>query len=598
MVKKYNTQDDNPFDPVGDRVSGYQIVATGGDGVAWQPPGYGARRVFPHDLTHSPVALYQFDGTLTDSSGNSQPAMAVGGTGAAEYTEIAPGLLGYRLHADQNWLETAADAAFKLDGEFTFECLAVVYSDRQTGEVILFQLASTTPTYYASVTYPSASNEGFGFFHSPDGAVITLEEMPLEGQLHHVAIRRSGTKTISFFINGRQLGADFDMVNNPSSADTTAKFRIGANIVAAAKIDACVSSVKLIDFALTDAEIMAEAQRTLFGAERQIPRGITHLSDAGNAAANYKLNGDWTDSTGNFSALTPAGGTYFAPIAPGLTGVLLRSGKGTLATVDGTSLELLGDMTIHAIISYRSQGTTYQIIASVGDSSHITWNLYCGPNGELGFYETATGGGYLSGVFVPEHETIMISVRRRPSTYNLQFYLNGLPVGAETGTRSAPSSNTTVDFVIGNDAFSNWFGGTIAGVKIYSAMQTDSEILEEARRAGFVEPGPPLGVFGDTEFPTSFPHQIGLAVRQTWIPTSGGAYTVTLPNSTQAGLGAEILIGDLDGQSSINNITINPLGSDTFGAGITSLTLNIALAAYRCIAVDGGWRAFMIKQGG
>lgn len=61
------------------------------DGAKWVETASGI--AIPHNTTHSPVALYQLDELLTDTSGNAVTTLILA-AGTARYTNIVPGIKG------------------------------------------------------------------------------------------------------------------------------------------------------------------------------------------------------------------------------------------------------------------------------------------------------------------------------------------------------------------------------------------------------------------------------------------------------------------------------------------------------------------------
>jgi len=83
------------------------------------PPG--ARgTALPHDLTHSPVGLWQFDGDLTDSSGNGF-TLSLGAGSTQQFVEMAPGLQGAWFNGTTFYERTSTEATLQIPGPITIE---------------------------------------------------------------------------------------------------------------------------------------------------------------------------------------------------------------------------------------------------------------------------------------------------------------------------------------------------------------------------------------------------------------------------------------------------------------------------------------------
>jgi hypothetical protein len=77
----------------------------------------------------------------------------------------------------------------------------------------------------------------------------------------HIALVRS-SNNISFYTNGEQLGATSTGLGAPTGG-TSGRFYIGDNAAGTAKFTGAISSVKIINSALSAAEIKAEYNKTL-----------------------------------------------------------------------------------------------------------------------------------------------------------------------------------------------------------------------------------------------------------------------------------------------------------------------------------------------
>lgn len=216
-----------------------------------------------HDNTHSPVALWQLDESLTDVSGNGLNLTVESGT--ERYTELVPGLRGFFFDGDTGLWRSAATAALQISGPMTVEFVGVFtnfvvdkpfVSHGASGETI----ANNYLYYFGSV------GTGFGmrsYWEEAAGANVeytTPHMFPL-GTPCHLALRRGASNATSFFVNGVQIGTTSGVLTSPVDG-TSGRFRMGRDDLGASLFGA-MASVKIVASALTADQIKAEYNRTL-----------------------------------------------------------------------------------------------------------------------------------------------------------------------------------------------------------------------------------------------------------------------------------------------------------------------------------------------
>jgi hypothetical protein len=91
----------------------------------------------------------------------------------------------------------------------------------------------------------------------------TVDRMPPIGVPFHLAmVRPTDTDDVTFYLNGEQIGASSSGLDGPTDGQN-ARLYIGTSGDAAADFDGVIASVKIINSALTAAQIKAEYNRTL-----------------------------------------------------------------------------------------------------------------------------------------------------------------------------------------------------------------------------------------------------------------------------------------------------------------------------------------------
>jgi len=230
------------------------------DGSKWVERSSGI--VAPHDTTHSPVALYQLNETLDDTSGNALTGLTVVGT--ERYTEILPGIRGLVCSGNYAYVN-ATEASIQITGDLTLECIVVLYS-LPAATLTIIEHALTGETEVTNVLYKiGVQSGGVLEYFAEQGAGVNIQyllnRMMSVGIPVHVALVRS-SNNVTFYLNGEQIGATSTGLSAPTGG-ASGKLYIGTNSDASQDWNGVVASVKIISSALTAAQIKAEYNRTL-----------------------------------------------------------------------------------------------------------------------------------------------------------------------------------------------------------------------------------------------------------------------------------------------------------------------------------------------
>lgn len=240
------------------------------DGTAWwvREP---AARVQAHSTSFQPLGLWQMtQRSLVDSSGNSR-TLAVE-TGTERYTYLSGTLGGFYGDGSTALWYNTADAALRLTGDMTFECLFVLetvtagaywFSHTASGET-----EATNQLY--GLAYNSVSSPAIAWIQENGAGVNSTYSGPsyfmFPGQLVHMAITRI-SNVIQPYLNGRVFGTASSALTTPTGGGD-GRFRLFGD--AATRIRGVMASAKLIGSGLTAAQIMTERNYCLGGAQGYI----------------------------------------------------------------------------------------------------------------------------------------------------------------------------------------------------------------------------------------------------------------------------------------------------------------------------------------
>ncbi len=227
--------------------------------------------VRPLDLTYNPVGFWPLNGDLLDQSGNGfDLTVETGIEQYAYYNGLAGGFL---FNGATSIFHNVAGTALQIAGDITVEML-VEYLDAPSGiapNLNIKQLSYAGPTAAQADNALYDWNTGgfvagslgylsFAEFGGGNNIVYTSDDGPPQ-RLHHAVMRRDGD-VISWHVNSRLLRFASGVLTTPDGGGNSV-LRIGANVGPSGFLTALVGSVKIIDRALTDAEIAEEYGRCL-----------------------------------------------------------------------------------------------------------------------------------------------------------------------------------------------------------------------------------------------------------------------------------------------------------------------------------------------
>lgn len=219
-----------------------------------------------HDTTHSPVGLWQFDGDLSDDSGNSLDLSVASGT--AVYTSI--GGIRFFYFDGSTYLSRVAAAGLQITGALTIEAIVCMRrgADDATNEYILScgdnGETEITNTLYSVRTGNSTAEiqvfheygAGTNALHAFDNATI-----PDSAPCHLAVTRASNGTTYKLYIDGVLL--DTEEATSAPTGGGDAFLTVGAQETGTSLAKMHIASLKIINSELTAAQVLAEARRTV-----------------------------------------------------------------------------------------------------------------------------------------------------------------------------------------------------------------------------------------------------------------------------------------------------------------------------------------------
>lgn len=242
-----------------------------------------------HDLTHSPVALYQFESNLNDSSGNGLH-LTNGGTQPTKYGDMTPGMKGVVISNSTTFFERASnDPLLTITEAVTIEAIINIVNMTADGTIgayvvsfggnsglevdnllySLFMKSTTSPPLPFGIGIPNGDMDMSWEYGAVPTTVTyrdTINFVP-RGVPVHIAITRSSgpNPIVRTYISGTLTSTSAAFVGQAATGGTTSRLRIGIDQTesAQAQFFGIISSVKIIASQLSDSDVKAEYNRTL-----------------------------------------------------------------------------------------------------------------------------------------------------------------------------------------------------------------------------------------------------------------------------------------------------------------------------------------------
>lgn len=213
------------------------------------------------DNTHSPVARYDFEDNLLDSSGNGFDL-----TGASHvFREVFPGLIAL---AGGSASRAANDALLTILGDVTVQAIVSFAPSSAAGDVMKFANDAgadgtiANNTLYRLIIDQTGTNGMSAFHENAGGANVQFSStgvanrgLPRNEVPFYVAMVRQ-SNVYTFYLNGLPYGTASGTLGAPTGG--TAAFLVVRSDAASPD----VAALKIIDSALSAAQIKAEYNRT------------------------------------------------------------------------------------------------------------------------------------------------------------------------------------------------------------------------------------------------------------------------------------------------------------------------------------------------
>lgn len=225
------------------------------------------------DSTHSPVGLWNFNGTLADLSGNANNLSLSAGNLA--YCDVVPGKLGLMVLDGARYQTALNPANLGITGDLTIQAI-LIRDHAYTNNITIAAhagtgAASTENINYAFILQGSALTAlqrlQMSWEHSAGTGVTQLStgdvSLPPIHTISYLAVKRV-SNVVTFYHNGLPFGPASGTLTAPTGGAGSVRFMVGSSSPAAASPDRFVlMSLKVVNGGLSDAQIKAEYNRTL-----------------------------------------------------------------------------------------------------------------------------------------------------------------------------------------------------------------------------------------------------------------------------------------------------------------------------------------------
>jgi len=225
---------------------------------------------------YSPVGIFEFQGSMSDASGNGNNLTVANGT--ERYAPIGGGPLQGFEFRDDTMIETGTSATeLQITGDITIACLvkwirygpgisqndAVMLGHGESGE-------SEAVNIIYGVRYTGVASGGLEWLHETGSGsnqqYSMVTEVPAYKLFHFVARRDAdaGGDTIEFFLDGVQAGPAGTGLTT-ATGGTSGRFYVGGEVNGSLYSRMVVASLNIYDAALTDAQIADLYRMTMGG---------------------------------------------------------------------------------------------------------------------------------------------------------------------------------------------------------------------------------------------------------------------------------------------------------------------------------------------
>lgn len=226
-----------------------------------------------HDTSHSPVALYQLDGNLHDTSGNSRPDLSLV-SGTTRYCDLHPGMRG--VYFDNVTQFRVQHVSLQITGALTVQFFAslglkIVNGATLSSATMCFLShagnKSTSAEYelYSMKSYSSNCNPQYQAQSSIHGTLIfrnTTESFGMAGVHQHTLVR-SASGTVTYYINGIAQAGSASPLDAPTDGGNGYLYLGGSSLGDEMLCASAVSSVKICNVEFSPTDVLNSYNSTL-----------------------------------------------------------------------------------------------------------------------------------------------------------------------------------------------------------------------------------------------------------------------------------------------------------------------------------------------
>ncbi len=207
--------------------------------------------------------------------------------------------------------------------------------------------------------------------------------------------------------------------------------------------------------------------------------------------ALFQLHENLTESVNAIALSTTAGAVLYTEIYPTVRALYVTPTLQLKDTTPGGPLQITGDITIEMLIKLTSLPTSgnARICSYSGSSgrpaSNNVWQLDITAGGAPRWVQDISTGS--TAVYIPTGVSMPFDLCHFAVTRTsdvIQFYLNGLPFGAASGTLATATGGTASTFHIGNieGIVSQALECALGSLKIVATARSAAEIKAEYNR--------------------------------------------------------------------------------------------------------------------
>jgi len=457
-----------------------------------------------------------------------------------------------------NYLTLAANSAWSLPGDFTWECWA--YPTSASADARILHQGSTSTQ---KMIFYMTSGAGLNFYYD-GGANYIVSSIGLKlNAWNHIAGVRNGS-TITIYINGVSGGT---ASSSATLGDSSLGFAIGSNGGSTDPFPGYISNVRLVKG--------TAVYTTTFTPP------TTPLTAITNTTLLTCQSNRFIDNSSNAFALTVSGSpsvqrfSPFNPTAPYSTSVIGGSGyfDGSTSYLNNTT-QVTNQFTPGSAFTFEfwiyqtaTQAIVFQVQGSSNDwnaSTGILFSCYANYSGTF-YWQFSRGNGTewnLTGTGVPTNQWCHVAIGYNGST--TRAWVNGTSIGTSTNGYSIPSYSK---FSIGNNCVGtggSYLAGNMSDVRFVKGVD-----VYGVGNSTITVPTAPLTAISGTSLLTGF--------------TNAGIPDLAMQNNLQTVGNAQVSTsvkkygtGSLSfGGGSGNYLTSNPANSSLYAFGTGDFTIEM-----------------------